>query len=285
MLPGRRAEVLSRVHAPPELCSSTSQSSSSSVRNLPVPGLRAAKKKKATLNRTRGSMSLIGTPVSMFSCARAPFPVMISPMMEKAIPSCASLPTKSSFAFVNPNRGPSQMDPLQRVRIRRCRRSRRQSEVGLTSFFETQGRSDALAGGDDGLLEPSGGVIDEAPTVSQSSNGAEEGEEDEEEEQRLCLVDGDTGLQIQLGENPLPRDSFPEKRRLQPRRLIKTLIPCHPRRYIDGRRRDRGLTAKPIMATRPTKSSLALVKPMPPDVPKIPSSTLGFGLAVSTCNI
>lgn len=37
------------------------------------------------------------------------------------------------------------------------------------------------------------------------------------------------------------------------------------------------LTAKPIMATRPTKSSFALVKPMPPDVPNIPSSVFGFG--------
>lgn len=36
------------------------------------------------------------------------------------------------------------------------------------------------------------------------------------------------------------------------------------------------LTAKPIMATRPTKSSFALVKPIPPEVPKIPSSTFGF---------
>ena len=84
------------------------QSSSSSVRNLPLPGLRAAKKKKATLNRTRGSISLMGTPVSMFNCASAPFPVTISPMIEKAIPNCANLPTKSSFALVNPNRGPSQ---------------------------------------------------------------------------------------------------------------------------------------------------------------------------------
>jgi len=38
-----------------------------------------------------------------------------------------------------------------------------------------------------------------------------------------------------------------------------------------------GLTANPIMATRPTKSSFCLVKPMPPEVPKMPSSTFGFG--------
>lgn len=36
------------------------------------------------------------------------------------------------------------------------------------------------------------------------------------------------------------------------------------------------LTANPIIATRPTKSSFSLVKPIPPEVPKIPSSTLGF---------
>ncbi|PKU75397.1 hypothetical protein MA16_Dca026322 [Dendrobium catenatum] len=48
----------------------------------------------------------MGTPVSMFSWARAPFPVIISPIREKAIPSCANLPTKSSFDFVNPKSGP-----------------------------------------------------------------------------------------------------------------------------------------------------------------------------------
>jgi len=42
----------------------------------------------------------------MLSCARAPFPVMISPIKEKAMPSWANLPTKSSLDFVNPNRGP-----------------------------------------------------------------------------------------------------------------------------------------------------------------------------------
>jgi hypothetical protein len=67
----------------------------------------AAMKKKRTLNRTSGSISLMGTPVSMLSCASAPFPVMISPMMEKATPSCASRPTNSSFDLVNPNRGPA----------------------------------------------------------------------------------------------------------------------------------------------------------------------------------
>lgn len=44
------------------------------------------------------------------------------------------------------------------------------------------------------------------------------------------------------------------------------------------------LTAKPIIATRPTKSSFCLVKPIPPDVPKIPSSTLGFSFT-TTCKI
>lgn len=64
-------------------------------------------KKKAMLNSTSGSSSFTGTPVSMFSCAKAPLPVIISPMIEKAMPSWASLPTKSSFAFVNPKSGPS----------------------------------------------------------------------------------------------------------------------------------------------------------------------------------
>lgn len=36
--------------------------------------------------------------------------------------------------------------------------------------------------------------------------------------------------------------------------------------------RKKGLTANPSMATRPTKSSLALVNPIPPEVPKMPSS-------------
>lgn len=35
-----------------------------------------------------------------------------------------------------------------------------------------------------------------------------------------------------------------------------------------------GRTAKPSMATRPTKSSFALVNPNPPEVPKMPSSIL-----------
>lgn len=69
----------------------------------------AAKKKKATLKRIRGSISVMGTPVSMFNWAKAPFPVMISPIIENAIPSCASLPTKSSLAFVNPNKGPTHI--------------------------------------------------------------------------------------------------------------------------------------------------------------------------------
>lgn len=85
----------------------TIYSSSSSVTNLPVPGFKAATKKKITLNKTSGSMSLMGIPVSMLSWARAPFPVMISPIKEKAIPSCANLPTNSSFAFVNPKTGPA----------------------------------------------------------------------------------------------------------------------------------------------------------------------------------
>lgn len=65
-------------------------------------------KKNTTFNKTRGSISLIGTPVSMFNCANAPFPVMISPISENTNPSCANLPTNSSFAFVNPNNGPAQ---------------------------------------------------------------------------------------------------------------------------------------------------------------------------------
>jgi hypothetical protein len=39
------------------------------------------------------------------------------------------------------------------------------------------------------------------------------------------------------------------------------------------------LTANPIIATRPTKSSFSLVKPIPPEVPKIPSSTLTLGFS------
>ncbi len=39
--------------------------------------------------------------------------------------------------------------------------------------------------------------------------------------------------------------------------------------------------AKPSMATRPTNSSFSLVKPIPPDVPKIPSSTFGLGLGAA----
>lgn len=72
-------------------------------------------KKKTTLNRIRGSISVIGTPVSILSCAKAPFPVTISPIIEKAMPSWANLPTKSSFALVNPNKGPAVMNtPCQK---------------------------------------------------------------------------------------------------------------------------------------------------------------------------
>uniref|UniRef100_A0A0V0GSS3 Putative ovule protein n=1 Tax=Solanum chacoense TaxID=4108 RepID=A0A0V0GSS3_SOLCH len=63
------------------------------------------------LNNKRGSISLIGTPVSKFNCANAPFPVIISPIMENAIPNCANLPTNNSFAFVNPNNGPRSVSP------------------------------------------------------------------------------------------------------------------------------------------------------------------------------
>lgn len=43
------------------------------------------------------------------------------------------------------------------------------------------------------------------------------------------------------------------------------------------------LTAKPIIATRPTKSSFCLVKPIPPEVPKIPSSIFSFCFGGATC--
>uniref|UniRef100_A0A7C8ZSA2 Uncharacterized protein n=1 Tax=Opuntia streptacantha TaxID=393608 RepID=A0A7C8ZSA2_OPUST len=85
--------------------------------NLPVPGFKAANKKKATLSKTRGSISLIGTPVSMLSWASAPFPVIISPIKENANPSCANLPTNSSFAFVNPNRGPPSLRPKADLKL------------------------------------------------------------------------------------------------------------------------------------------------------------------------
>ena len=91
--------------------SKSSYASSSSVTNFPVPGFIAATKKKTTLNIIRGSISVIGTPVSILSCAKAPFPVMISPIIEKAMPNWANLPTKSSFALVNPNRGPAIINP------------------------------------------------------------------------------------------------------------------------------------------------------------------------------
>lgn len=42
------------------------------------------------------------------------------------------------------------------------------------------------------------------------------------------------------------------------------------------------LTENPIIATRPTKSSFSLVKPIPPEVPKMPSSTLGLGSTYRT---
>jgi hypothetical protein len=43
----------------------------------------------------------------MLSCVRVPFPVMISPMIENAIPSWVRCPTNNSFAFVKPNVGPA----------------------------------------------------------------------------------------------------------------------------------------------------------------------------------
>lgn len=85
-------------------------STSSSLTNLPVPGLTAAIKKKITLKRMSGSISVMGTPVSMLSWANVPLPVITSPIIEKAIPSWASRPTNSSFAFVNPKVGPAQLN-------------------------------------------------------------------------------------------------------------------------------------------------------------------------------
>ena len=73
----------------------------------------------------------------------------------------------------------------------------------ITSLAEAEGATEALAGWDDGLVK-AGDVVDEGAAVSESADGAEEGEEDEEEEEGLRLVDGDSGLQVQLGQDTLP---------------------------------------------------------------------------------
>jgi hypothetical protein len=44
--------------------------------------------------------------------------------------------------------------------------------------------------------------------VAESTDGTEECKEDEKEEERLRLVDGDAGLQVQLGQDTLPGDSL-----------------------------------------------------------------------------
>jgi hypothetical protein len=65
--------------------------------------LIAAKNVKKMKAIRSGSVSLMGIPVSKPNCARGPFPVRASPISEKANPSYATLPTKSSFSFVKPN--------------------------------------------------------------------------------------------------------------------------------------------------------------------------------------
>ena len=78
----------------------------SSLKNLPFRGLMAPSSSSRTPRMNTGSISVTGMPVSIFSCANAPFPVTTSPRIEAAKPSCASRPTNSSLAFVNAMAGP-----------------------------------------------------------------------------------------------------------------------------------------------------------------------------------
>lgn len=71
--------------------------------NLPDPSLIAANKVNAINANKRGSVSAKGRPVSISNCAKGPFPVIASPINEKAKPNCATRPTKSSLALVKPN--------------------------------------------------------------------------------------------------------------------------------------------------------------------------------------
>lgn len=221
----KKTEFLLRTYTTMRTETFPPHSSSSSVTNWPVPGFNAAKKKNATLNNTSGSISLIGTPVSMFSCPSAPFPVMISPIRENAIPNCANLPTKSSFDFVNPNRGPFwSKDYHHNIILSSLKwtinwrvKVNRNTNKCFTSFFETKSRPEAFSRRNDSLIESSGRsrIIHKAATVTQSSNRAEKSEEDEEEQQRLSFIDWDPSFQIQLSKDSFPCYSFSKQRRLQ----------------------------------------------------------------------
>lgn len=83
--------------------------------------------------------------------------------------------------------------------------SRKKKKEDLTSLAEAKGGAEALARGNDGLVK-AGDLVDELAPVTESTDGTEEREEDEEEEEGLRLVDGDAGLQVQLGQDALPGD-------------------------------------------------------------------------------
>lgn len=83
------------------------------------------------------------------------------------------------------------------------------------ALAEAQRGAEALARGDDGLVEARHRlVVDEAAAVAERADGAEEGEEDEEEEEGLRLVDRDPRLQVQLRQDSLPGDGLTQDRRL-----------------------------------------------------------------------
>nr|CAB3499327.1 unnamed protein product [Digitaria exilis] len=139
----------------------------------------AAKKKKRMLNRSSGSISLMGTP-----------------LRERALP-------RDDLA--DEREGDAELGEAADEEL-----------VGLGESEERAPLAEPERGAespprrDDGALEPRG-VVDEAPPVAERADGAQEREEDEEEQQRLRLVDGDPRLEVELREDAPAGDGLAEE--------------------------------------------------------------------------
>ena len=157
-------------------------------------------------------------------------------------------------------------------------------------LVQTEGALHSLPGLDGDAVEASNGrFVHEPSTVTERTDCSQEGEEDEEDEQGLCLRQWDAGLDVELRQSSLSGQSLSEDRSLKitsQRKHVRChlihnpqqqLIPIQIKhsRIIARYMKEMKLTANPSIATRPTKSSFAFVNPIPPDVPKMPSSTLG----------
>ena len=84
-----------------------------------------------------------------------------------------------------------------------------------TLLVQSDGAFQTLAGLDgDGVEASNGRVVHKPPPITEGTDRAQEGEENEEQEQGLCLCQWNAGLNVELRQSSLPRQSLPQNRRL-----------------------------------------------------------------------